>query len=660
MDESGTLRPAGELTGQPTAGACRAAAPYETGDRAGDSASDDGITLTAPLIRRLDRGQPADEPGGGRVVTAEWALWGKEAEEPDYRVLRCSTGTLSHGDFHRVITRYATGAMETLPQYTICWIPDNTGRAEDRYIAVGIHELAHADPGQSGGRARIERGRAIEYLRLFCVRYSELAEHRASYTELVEALWKHQLPAGRTDPISVELQEPKSPLAAPVRALAEYVAALLLTTRPVYILGAERATAEERLWFIDRVMSLLPYGLRVGLSASTWASATAQDLKLRLFFTNARRDDGGRTSYVTWSQPVKLDLSHPDALPLRHYLNWLRHVGPGAAAALTDSDQTAPVGFALDEIRRMVANLPEGRPVKDILEELAAGADRGDLPAVRRARDRLRRHLNDPPDPSDLQSYRRTIKKLGLLRDHPKLPDRTSASVYRVLLRLAFGPPITYDNYCAIEDCLGSPPRGSLRSEILKVEFSDYVPVVLAWRAEDGFPDQELMASLNDRGTPATALVMEFQRKYAIVRPPHRESAYDFAMRYLRAYSKDPRAELVRRGYLADTLEEAFPGDKRTQRIQLEKTLRFVYDGRPSKDQVREMYNQPGIRPTAAFHAAVARLTSPKPHRWGKIRLSFRRVLSSSVVIRVWMVVIGILVIALLLIGTLLHHGVHG
>ena len=51
------------------------------------------------------------------------ALWGKDGGETDYRVLRCSKGPFGPDDFQEIITRYASGATESLPQYTVYWIP---------------------------------------------------------------------------------------------------------------------------------------------------------------------------------------------------------------------------------------------------------------------------------------------------------------------------------------------------------------------------------------------------------------------------------------------------------------------------------------------------------------------------------------------------------
>ena len=162
------------------------------------------------------------------MVAAEWALWGKEGNESAYRVLRSSEGTFSLDDFHAIITRYAPGVKETLPQYTVCWIPAGKGDQRPRvsgaaakrgrttgagdgqgyqgYLAVGIHELAERRPPPGRVvRARTAGGREIEYVRLFCVRYAGLAEFGVRYADLVGAMRDQQLPADLTGPIRVEL-----------------------------------------------------------------------------------------------------------------------------------------------------------------------------------------------------------------------------------------------------------------------------------------------------------------------------------------------------------------------------------------------------------------------------------------------------------------------
>ena len=138
------------------------------------------------------------------VIAAEWALWGKEAHETGAHVLRCSNGALRAKDFAKAIARYAPGDLAELPQYTVSWIP-----AEDRepeYIVIGIHDLAPADPRRPDGPSRRDAaGRAIVFIRLFCVRYADVARLAVNYQDLVAAADKVQLPAASAGPVTLSL-----------------------------------------------------------------------------------------------------------------------------------------------------------------------------------------------------------------------------------------------------------------------------------------------------------------------------------------------------------------------------------------------------------------------------------------------------------------------
>jgi hypothetical protein len=577
------------------------------------------VALPAEVLDEDDRadlgfGGAIDSPrrgrrGPAREVVAEWALWGKDASKLDYEVLGCSQGTFGPGDFAAIIARYSSGAMRTLPQYTVGWLPDQDGNAG--YLAIGIHERADPDPRRSGDRARSDRaGREIQYIRLFCVRYMEMADHAVSYSELVDAVWEHQLPASDGTPIPVELREIGHPsFAHPNRGLAEAVATLLLTTDPVCILGAERLPAENRLKFIDQVVSLLPYGLRATLSASTWADMTAQRLPLRLYFADAPRSDGGRTRYVTWDRPAVLGLPQQEHPFPQYYQDWLRHVGPGAEVVL--ADMTAPIRFHPDAIASMVRALPTRRPVSDHLEEIAAALHRGDQPGVRVALSRLKRELDMTAAPGSQQEYQQAIESLGLLRNYARLSPGMGVALYRVLLRLAFEVPFSYHSYCAIEDSAGGQPSDTLRRVLLELGFSEILPFLVAANSEPAVTDEDLMTVLHRQDIPATAPLTEFQQRAATTRPWHRPAGYDLAVQYLLKFAEDPRTELARRRYLADTLEAAFPGSQRDQQARLEDILRFIYGEGLSKDQVSELYARQGPLATPAFRDAVTSLASP-------------------------------------------------
>jgi hypothetical protein len=594
-----------------------------SGGEDGAMATDDGVTPMAsePVAREAFE------------LPAEWALWGRLVAEAGDHVLQSSGGTFTPSDFKSIIARYTTGMPDRLPQYTVGWVPGENRAPE--FVAVAIHEqLPHdsAPPARYGGYDGLG-GESI--IRLYCVRYADLAEHGVSYAELLDAVQQQDLPlqaalSGPVGPLApvasatgspVAIRFPALPLPLPpprpvagfAPELAKRIAALLLIPSQVCVLGAYEVPAADRLAFIDSVMSLLPYGLRASMSASTWASSTAQDLKLRLFFANVRRDDG-KTWHVRWAQPDPAEFSDPDGEAARMYFDWLRLSWPSARSLL--ASQAAPARFIDADIRRMVAALPRDLTVADALEDLAASLGDGDARSARAELQRLEDYLDDTADPADRETCRRKIADLGLFKDHQGLPDSTQARVYRVLLRLAFELPLTYESYCVIEDAIGGPPHETLRSALLKFNFATFLPWLLSSRAGPGaaLTDEALAGKLARQEVRATVPLNTLQRDLRNTRPAHRAAMYDFAVLYLRTQAEDARPELVKRGYLADTLELVFPADRRAQITRLVDTLGFVHGTPLDRGKIRELFHDPDRRPTPAFEAAVTRLASSLPN----------------------------------------------
>src|SRR5690242_12653531 len=211
-------------------------------------------------------------------VTVEWALWGKERSDLEYRLLRCSDGTLSEANFDELLTRYSTGTLEALPQVTIGWLED---RAHGHQIALAIHE-------EPADRRVDATGRPVVLTRCFCVPYATLAEGRVSYQALYDKFRK--IPLDEQEG-TFQTSLPVMPSVVRADLAAQRAAALLVTCKPVCVLEADRAGLADRLEFIDSVMSLLPFGLRCQLSASTWASSQFWEHKFRLFFASTLRPD---------------------------------------------------------------------------------------------------------------------------------------------------------------------------------------------------------------------------------------------------------------------------------------------------------------------------------------------------------------------------------
>jgi hypothetical protein len=120
------------------------------------------------------------------------------------------------------------------------------------------------------------------------------------------------------------------------------------------------------------------------------------------------------------------------------------------------------------------------------------------------------------------------------------------------------------------------------------------------------------MEVLHQTGVQAARPLQEFQRDAAIIRPGHRALGYEFAVQYLLKYAEDPQSELVRRGYLADILEAAFPGSPSEQQARLADMLRFTHGKELSKDTIGYLCEQQGALATQAFRAAVASLEASR------------------------------------------------
>jgi hypothetical protein len=547
----------------------------------------------------------ADTPS----LLAEWALWGKEEGRTALHVLRCSNGALSGDDFREIITRYATGVKEELPQYTVCWIPSDRQR-RPAFLAVGIHELAN-DPERSGGRSQYVAGRQVEYVRLFCFQYAGVAELGVSYAALFEAVRREQLPPGRSEPIPVQLPSGwDSPATSdPVRGLAPLVASLLLTSIPVCVLDADHLEADGRLAFIDDVLSLLPFGLRATLSASTWASPTAQDLKLRLFFSTARRDNGDRTCYVPWGRPDQVGIPYGRSEAAEFYLGWLKDASTSVTADL--SRMTRPVRFTDDDISGMFPILPSDKSVADTFADLSASLRAADQRAVSAALRPLKRYLPRKGQPADLALYRSFVEKYEMLAEYPGLHHNTMRALYGTLLRLAFGDEVSYSDYCDIERAAGGNPGWTLRLVLVGTDTLTVLPCILTAKAGPGVREEHLMETLAMKGHSPGLLVSLLDREIGTLQPRHQRVLADFAVRYLCSSGAESRAELINRGYLSRLFAHAYPDELRKR--QLTATLRYVHgNGDLTEKQITEVFAQPQFYPDELAEGVVRSLAPRK------------------------------------------------
>jgi hypothetical protein len=599
--------------------------------RSGDPTRPDGV-LSGTLGHELPGDSPPGDADAPPTIAAEWALWGKEAHETGYHVLRCSSGTLRARDFSEVITRYSPGEFDGLPQYTVSWIPGADSQPE--YIAMGIHELAPTDAQQADGRSRRDAvGREIVFVRLFCVRYSELTyqldDHLPGYQDLVMAASQVQFPATDSDHVTLVLPSAPSPIhtRGTTRQMADRVAALLLTGQPVCILGADDVPVTERLRFIDTVMAMLPYGLRATMSAATWAGSTSQNLKLRLFFSEAPRVGGQLTDGRSQATDSLVEWAHPEAIHVTGeaallYQDWLEDVRAQAPALLVE--QASPVRFSAAAIRRMVSSLPRDKGIPETLDDLGQSLLAADKPAISRLVQRLRRYLTSEDDPPNRIDCQRRIRAGYLLADDERLPKELKRELYGVLLKLAFGIPLTYGGYCAVEECAGVPLHAQLRMALMAADTADCLPWILAHETRPGTHSEKWLDELRQRRVAAAEPLEKMQRavEAQALRPHHGPIVLDFALRYLWKWSENPGVVIARYGYLAWQLEYIYPSDRETRVQQLMRTLGIAFRDSLSRPDIDEIFGQPGYPPTAALEQAVLRMTDRRNHEYVRDRVA--------------------------------------
>jgi hypothetical protein len=555
-----------------------------------------------------------DKPptAAGVPVGTEWALWGKDARDAEYRLLACSDGPVSAATFIEQITCFSPGSAETWPQVTVSgFLLD--GAAD--YVALAIHDT-------SEGRHDAV-GRGIVYTRYFCVPYPELAAGRVSYGDMYKAFadfW----PDGRDRSakrfvLSCADRLPSSTALPGVqRLLAMRVASLLLTGRGVCVLGADGADASERLAFLDDVMSLLPYGMRSRFAGATWASSTAYDLKLRLFFADAR--GRGNDHEVFWHQPEYGPIDHSFA---DQYLRWLTAGTPEPETRL--AAVTEPMGFGQAEVAMMLERLdvsyakPPSAPVAvgapgpaasvaAVLRECGGRLRGGNPNFINTELDKLRQCLAFPTSPAMRAYFQQVIADEGLFQPRRSIEKHLLDDLYRLLLQLAFEVPLTYYGYCEVEACLGQQPHKQLVQAMQPAWLPDLRARMLAVKALGGRELKRMRSELRTMPVPLVAAVADTD-----VRADHARLLCDLAVPPL-CECLDPlalRQSLQVHAYLAPTLLRLYPGESQPQYERLRRLLRAAHRGRLDRRDVPAILALPGQMPSVALFAAVAELADP-------------------------------------------------
>jgi hypothetical protein len=596
-------------------------------------------------------------------VTAQWALEGKQPDGEDYRILACSTGDLNRRHFAEALSRFQLGELNTLPQVSVSYarLAEPPGSS---YVALAIHWYATEDQRHADGVSqRDNQGRPTAYTSYFCMPYQSLAEAAIGYRAMHEALRSVTLSVADGPPIQVPIAMPKSRTPA-ADDLAVRVAPLLLSGRPVCVLGAEGTSLPERLEFIDTVMELLPYGFRARMTAATWTRTTNRNHRFRLFFSGAPRAD--EPDYVvTWGDNPDL-VSVPDR-EAGEYFDWLQD-NIGQLAHLTDL--TSEMGFspkdslqALESVlgtrhRLQFRTLPlsrvaNGRPARtahpaspqgDIGEEtLRYCAEHVKLANPTRLRSDiafLKKFAEGKIGEDWRTRYRELISKLGLLRPGFLVDDKYEERLYSALLRMGFETPLSYDAYCWVENCAGvvpgETPHRELLAAIVKAGMAEpIVSAIVYWHLRK--TDQRKVNKWLVSGeVDAVQLIGLLAGDWTY--PEHARIVCDVTLEYLkrapeRYQSLQIRRALSQHGFLARALQLRYPDQDQYQVHALYRFLTAAYPQAAatpgqdlSKGAILQILNGTGAPPTPALLSAVLMLL----HRPGAWQLAWNAYIHGS------------------------------
>lgn len=250
---------------------------------------------------------------------------------------------LSRDDFEEIRTVYTIGTPEKLPQVTTAWV----GSGDDAHLVLAIQTWSDEED---------RRHRRIARTHYFCVPYARITQppHPVSYEDLYHVLGMCSLTTDRQLVVPVPTLD-SGAVAARIDGTAMTTAALLMTGQHVCVVDGEAVPTIERLRFLDTVAALLPYGMRARLTASTWASSTA-DHKIRLAFT---QHVPARTYPVAWGQLAEIPRHEEDAY---RYLTLLGRHAPDAKLVDWLAARTEPLTFGKNGRSRVLDLLRGSTP----------------------------------------------------------------------------------------------------------------------------------------------------------------------------------------------------------------------------------------------------------------------------------------------------------
>jgi len=509
----------------------------------------------------------------------------------------------------------------------------SANRPDGNYLALARHD--YIESGRVGSADKL--GRPVAFTEYFCLPYQPLADASAGYCDLYAALRQRRLAARSGPPLLVSMTA-SSLLASAVDPVTARTAALLLTGRPVCVLGAQDIDVAERLAFIDAVMALLPYGFRARMTAATWARATNRNHRFRLFFSVARRDLDPPDHVVHWRRPEETVLTSEDDLA-HDYEDWLSAQPegrvPGQLSGLTrprSLTNRRDVLEALDEILpsparpsflvetvHLPAPKPEPAPAQEVagaddvrfllLLECATHLDNRSLPELSTAISQLRSAAKADVTPAQRERYRQLIVGNRLFR-HDEAFGQLEAVLRKALMKIAFASPLGYEDYCVIEDGAGgAPPDPGLFQLIEKKGMADDGVKAIAYRQLPAAETERKLAKWYALGKVNVQDLLNLLGLDS-TRPGHARLICDVTVGYLRKAGRhsDPKEIdriLRKHSYLGRRLQSIADGDHQYQVDALGSLLSAAYPNGLSREDLYHVMIGTEEPATLAFLMAV-------------------------------------------------------
>jgi hypothetical protein len=186
----------------------------------------------------------------------------------------------------------------------------------------------------------------------FLVPFDDIAAFSVSYRAMYKRFRETRLPPAGSRRIPVNLPVLRPPELTRGRAMR--AVELLLTNKPVCVLGADGVGIDQRLEFFDSVMTMLPYGMRGRLAAATLTKSNFYEHKFRLFFSSAPRP--GDDCQMDWGSRSS-EARRPDEA--KAYINWLTSDLNNRVPLLAGLAE--PTGFSQSEVSLALKHLQESQ-----------------------------------------------------------------------------------------------------------------------------------------------------------------------------------------------------------------------------------------------------------------------------------------------------------